>query len=127
MGTITARKRKDGSVGYMARVRVVRDGEGYHETETFDRRPAAAAWISKRERELSKPGAVITSKNSDPTTLGKVIDRYTEETLKGVGRTKAQVLKAIKNYEIANKINRLAELLPWNWKPMTAVICAEAA
>lgn len=102
MGTITARKRKDGSTGYMARVRVVRDGEAYHETETFDRRPAAAAWISKRERELSKPGAVITSKNSDPTTLGKVIDRYTEETVKGVGRTKAQVLKVIKNYDIAN-------------------------
>ena len=23
-----------------------------------------------------------------------------------------------------HKINRLAELLPWNWKPMTAIICA---
>ncbi|EHS49465.1 integrase family protein [Rhizobium sp. PDO1-076] len=102
MGTITARKRKDGTIGYMARMRVVRDGEAYHETETFDRRPAAAAWLSRRERELSKPGAVITSKNSDPTTLGKVIDRYAEETVKGVGRTKAQVLKAIKNYDIAN-------------------------
>jgi hypothetical protein len=50
MGTITARKRKDGSIAYMARVRVVRDGEAYHETETFDRRPAAAAWISKEQR-----------------------------------------------------------------------------
>lgn len=102
MGTITARKRKDGSIGYMARVRVVRDGESYHETETFDRRPAAAAWISKRERELSKPGAVAKSRNDDPTTLAKVIDRYVEESVKGVGRTKAQVLKAIKEYDIAN-------------------------
>ena len=48
MGTITARKRKDGSVGYMARVRVMRDGVTYHETDTFDRRPAAVAWMKKR-------------------------------------------------------------------------------
>ena len=26
-----------------------------------------------------------------------------------------------------HKINRLAELLPWNWKPTAAIICAEAA
>jgi hypothetical protein len=43
MSAITARKREDGSIGYMARARVVRDGEAYHETETIDRRPAAAA------------------------------------------------------------------------------------
>jgi integrase len=102
MGTISARKRKDGSVAYRARVRVMQDGVTYHETETFDRRPAAAAWISKRERELSKPGAVARSKNDDPTTLAKVIDRYTEDTIKDIGRTKAQVLTAIKNYDIAN-------------------------
>lgn len=102
MGTISARKRKDGSVAYRARVRVMQDGVTYHETETFDRRPAAAAWISKRERELSKPGAVAKSKNDDPTTLAKVIDRYIEETVKEIGRTKAQVLTAIKNYDIAN-------------------------
>lgn len=100
MGTITARKRKDGSVGYRARVRVMRDGVTYHETETFDRRPPAAAWIKKRERELAKPGAVLLAKMDDPT-LAKAIDRYTEESVKKIGRTKAQVLKAIKNYPIA--------------------------
>ena len=26
-----------------------------------------------------------------------------------------------------HKINRLAELLPWNWKPTAAIVCAEAA
>ena len=41
MGTITARKRKDGSVAFVARVRVMRDGVTYHETEPFDRRPTA--------------------------------------------------------------------------------------
>jgi len=101
MGTITARKRKDGSVGYMARVRVMRDGANYHETETFDRRPAAAAWMKKRERELAKPGAMDEVKAADPT-LAKAIDRYTQESIKEIGRTKAQVLRAIKNYPIAD-------------------------
>lgn len=34
--------------------------------------------------------------------MAKVIDRYTEETVKEIGRTKAQVLTAIRSYEIAN-------------------------
>lgn len=101
MGTITARKRKDGSIGYMARVRVMREGVSYHETETFDRRPAATAWIKKRERELAKPGALAGIKAADPT-LAKAIDRYTEESIKEIGRTKAQVLRAIKHYPIAD-------------------------
>ncbi len=100
MGTITARKRKDDSVAFMARVRVMRDGLTYHETETFDRRTAATSWIKKRERELAKPGVITAYKAADPP-LAKVIDRYTEESLKEIGRTKAQVLRAIKNYPIA--------------------------
>lgn len=99
MGTITARKRKDGSVGYRARVRVMREGMTYHETETFDRRPAAAAWMKKRERELARPGAIPAAKLDDPT-LAKAIDRYIEESVKEIGRTKAQVLKAIKKHPI---------------------------
>lgn len=100
MGTITARKRKDDSVAFMARVRVMRDGITYHETETFDRRPAATSWIKKRERELAKPGVITAYKAADPS-LARAIDRYTEESLKEIGRTKAQVLRAIKNYPIA--------------------------
>ncbi len=98
MGTITARKRKDDSVAFMARVRVMRDGVTYHDTETFDRRPVATSWIKKRE--LAKPGAISTFKAADPP-LAKAIDRYTEESLKEIGRTKAQILRAIKNYLIA--------------------------
>ena len=101
MGTITERKRKDGSAAFMARVRVMRDGFAYHETETFDRRPTATSWIKKRERELAKPGVIDEYKAGDPP-LAKAIDRYTEESLKEIGRTKAQVLRAIKNYPIAD-------------------------
>jgi hypothetical protein len=53
----------------MAWVRGVRDDVTYHETETFDRRPAAAAWVSERERELSRTGAVAKYKMMNPATL----------------------------------------------------------
>ena len=78
----------------------MRDGQTYHETETFDRRPAATAWMKQRERELAKPGVIDRVKSADPT-LAKAIDRYTEESIKEIGRTKAQVLKAIKKFSIA--------------------------
>lgn len=35
----------------------------------------------------------------------------------------ADVLDRIQDH----KINHLAELLPWNWVPTTAIVCAEAA
>jgi len=59
MGTITARPRKDGSTAYLAQITISRDGKAVvRENQTFDRRPAAAAWIKKRERELAEPGAL---------------------------------------------------------------------
>jgi hypothetical protein len=60
----------------------------HREAKTFDRRQAAAAWLKRREEELSKPDA---------------IDRYTAESRKKIGRTKAQVLAAIKGYDIADR------------------------
>ena len=71
-------------------------------SRTFDRKQAAAAWLEKRETELAKPGALEREKTPDPT-LASVIDRYTEESVKDIGRTKTQVLRAIKRYDIANQ------------------------
>jgi integrase len=103
MGTIVARKRKNGTTGYHAQLIIKRSGKIAHrETRTFDRKQAAAAWLEKRETELAKPNALERIKASDPT-LASVIDQYTDESLKQIGRTKAQVLRAIKNYDIANK------------------------
>jgi hypothetical protein len=62
---------------------------------------AASAWLEKRETELAKPGAVERQNTPDPK-LAAVIDRYIEESVKEIGRTKAQVLATIKNYEIAD-------------------------
>jgi integrase len=103
MGTVAPRKRSDGSLAYQAQLLIKRAGKIVHrENRTFDRRQAASAWLEKRENELAKPGALERLEAPDPT-LSIVIDRYTDESIKKIGRTKAQVLRAIKNYDLANK------------------------
>ncbi|MGJ5032244.1 site-specific integrase [Bradyrhizobium sp. HKCCYLS2038] len=105
MGTIVERPRKKGGTAYMAKIIIKREGVTVlRETQTFDRRPAAAAWISRREDELSKPGAIERAKISanDPL-LSAVIDQYIAESEKEIGRTKAQVLRTIKTFGIAGK------------------------
>ncbi|KQP34277.1 hypothetical protein ASF27_01570 [Methylobacterium sp. Leaf102] len=102
MGTILPRKRKDGSTGYHAQIVVKRDGLQHRETKTFDRRPAAAAWIAKREHELGQPGALAATKADDPT-LGAAIDRYISDSRRALGKTKAQVLRTIKTFDLAEK------------------------
>ncbi len=95
MGTILARKRKDGTMGYTAMVRVKRGGKVIHsETETFDREQAAKAWMKLRETALAAPGAL--EKTDDPT-LADVIDKYNLDTLRPHGKTKDQVLRTIKD------------------------------
>jgi integrase len=95
MGTITPRKRKDGSIGYTVQIRRKEGGKVvYTEAQTFDREQAAKAWLAKRERELSRPGALESVKQEDPP-LSEAIARYIRESNRDVGRTKAQVLRAI--------------------------------
>jgi integrase len=100
MGTIIERERRDGTIGYTAQI--VRKKAGavvWHESKTFDRRPAATAWLARREAELESPGAM--DRRDDPK-LGEIIDRYIAESKKQIGRTKAQVLATIKKYDIAD-------------------------
>jgi len=57
VGTITPRKREDGSIGHTAQIRLKKGGQVvYTEAKTFDRAPAAKAWLDKRERKLAQPG-----------------------------------------------------------------------
>jgi integrase len=95
MGTIVLRKRKNGSQAY--RAQIVRKQGGkivYRETQTFDRKQAAKAWLDRRETELREPGALAVSLKDPP--LRDVIDRYIRESAK-IGRTKKQVLRTIKD------------------------------
>lgn len=102
MGTILARKRKDGTMGYTAVVRVKRSGKVIHsQTQTFDREQAAKAWLKLRETELAVPGAL--EKTEDPT-LAKVIEKYNKDTMRPHGKTKDQVLRSIKDSSLGEML-----------------------
>jgi hypothetical protein len=97
MGTIIGRSRKDGSKAFTAQIVIKKDGVVHREAQTFDRKPAANAWIVKREAELKRPGGL--ERKEDPT-LAAVIDRYIAESKNVVHGTKAQVFKTLKNSDL---------------------------
>ena len=100
MGTILPRKRKDGTTGFTALITLKQNGKIAHrEAKTFDRRQAANAWMERRETELRQPGGL--DRREDPK-LGGVIDKYITESKREIGRTKSQVLRTIKSYDIAD-------------------------
>jgi len=102
MGTIRERVRKDGSVAYLAQIVLKRKGKPtYREAETFDRRSEAVAYLKVREPELKSEGGVERARTRG-ITLGAAIDIYVKESRKEIGRTKAQVLEAIKRYDIGD-------------------------
>lgn len=102
MGTIVSRKRKNGTTAYMAKIIIKREGEVVHrESQTFDRKPAAAAWMANREAALTEPGT-IEALTAARHTLADAIDKYVE-THTGMGRTKEQVLRSLRDMPIAAK------------------------
>jgi integrase len=100
MGSIIGRTRKDGTTAYLAQILLKSKGKIVHrEHQTFDRKQAAKAWLARRETELSETGGIDGSKD---VKLADVIDRYVRESEREIGRTKAQVLAKIKEFEIAD-------------------------
>ena len=109
MGTIVKRSRKDGSVAWLAQIVIKRGGRILlRENKTFERRSTASAWLKQREEQLGQPGALESELEAKPNDnripkLSDAIDRYIRESNKKIGRTKTQVLKSIKDYDIADK------------------------
>lgn len=102
MGTIRERVRKDGSKAYLAQIIIRRKGrDTYREVATFNRRSEAAAFLKQREPELKSEGGIERA-ISRGVTVGGLIGKYVSESRKGIGRTKAQVLEAIKRYDLAD-------------------------
>ena len=57
MGTITVRKRKDGSTGYTAQIRIVQKGVTvYQESQTFDRKATLRPGSSVSKLKWPSPG-----------------------------------------------------------------------
>lgn len=101
MGSITQRKRKDGSMAYLAQIVIKQDGEVVHrENKTFPAKREAAGWIARREDELTRNSAPLIGGRARDVTLGEAIDRYIRESVKQIGRTKAQVLRSIKAHSL---------------------------
>jgi integrase len=99
MGTIVGRTRKDGTTAYLAQIILKRKGQIIlRESQTFDRKQAAKAWLARRETELADG---VPDRRMD-VVLAEVIDRYVRESEREIGRTKAQVLAKIKEFPVAN-------------------------
>lgn len=101
MGTISERKSANRKPRLTAQIRIKKGGKIVHsEAETWETRAKAETWLKKREKELAHPGAIERAKVPS-VTLAHVIDTYLAETIKAIGKTKAQVLRSIKSYDIA--------------------------
>lgn len=58
MGTITSRKRADGSLAYTAQIRLMENGTFIHsESQTFSRKVLANEWLRRREYEIEQERA----------------------------------------------------------------------
>ncbi|MGE8219825.1 MAG: tyrosine-type recombinase/integrase [Stenotrophomonas acidaminiphila] len=105
MGSILTRRRKSGSLGYTAIIRIKRDGKTVvSESATFDRRQLANEWMRRREAELDQQRA-----RGEPigkaATLAELLEWYGKDIkeLTPWGRTKEADLKRLASYEIAKK------------------------
>lgn len=103
MGTIVERRSRAGKITYSAQISIMRSGAIAHrESKTFRDRKMATGWLEKREAELAKPGGMAAAKIGKET-LADAIDKYVSTSRKEMGKTKAQVLEALKGYPIAEK------------------------
>jgi len=111
MGTITARELANGKTAYRAEV-VIKEGGRvvYRRSRSFERRSTAQAWMDRHEREMRKPGAIEAARLEavpQTATLAEVITDYVRDHVR-IGRTKAQVLRAITALPIAAR--RVSEI-----------------
>ena len=105
MGSILSRRRKNGSLGYTAIIRLKRDGKTVvSESATFDRRQLANEWMRRRESELDQQRA-----RGEPlgkgSTVAELLTWYGEsiKELTPWGRTKEADLRRLAGYDISKK------------------------
>lgn len=105
MGTITARRRADGSTGYTAQIRLKHEGRIIHsEAETFSTRTLAKEWLARREAALEGQRA-----RGEPPgkrmTLGQLVSWYEgrERPDQPWGRSKRADLARLKTGDLRDR------------------------
>jgi integrase len=104
MATILPRRRADGTIGYMATIRLHSKKNLVHrETKTFSRRAAAEKWARAREVELEDPSALIRACAGD-VTLASLIRWYIEnfQHISKWQRTKQSQLRFLEKHPIGS-------------------------
>ena len=112
MGSITERKSKRGGPStWCAQIRISKDRQVVLSiSQTFEREAAARTWLTKKERELAKPGGLeraieaASMGAAGRPTLRVAIERSITESNKEIRKTKAQVLRSICEDKIADMI-----------------------
>lgn len=97
MGTITQRKRADGTSVFSAQIRIKKDGIVVHsEAQSFSRKQLATEWLRRRETELQAQRA-RGEPYSTTLTVGDLIDDYRKaaEGITDWGRSKAADIKRL--------------------------------
>lgn len=109
MGTISKRKRADGTEAYTAQIRLKENGVIVHtEAQTFTKKALAQVWLTKREASLQEARA-RGELGRDKVTVGDLLDYYVQQA-KGVtdwGRSKTSDIKRLRECGLANKDARL--------------------
>jgi integrase len=83
---------------YTAQIRLKRAGKVVHsESKTFERKATAQKWMTSREADLQRPGAL--NAGPDPS-LSTVINKYLDESAGPMGKTKRRTLEAMAAAEI---------------------------
>jgi len=99
MGTIVERKSKSGT---KHRALVIKKKEGevvFSKSATFSRKTAANAWIKKVEKDFD--AGKLTNRQIQ-TTVSELIDKVIDTQRKQMGKTKSQVLKTIKLFDVTD-------------------------
>lgn len=99
------RRRKDGTPGFTASIRLKRNGQVIHsESETFSRKQLAQEWMRRREAELDQLRA-RGQLNGSKLTLGDLVQWYRDTVGPSAawGRSKDADLRRIQRYDIAGR------------------------
>jgi hypothetical protein len=104
MATIRARRRRDGSLAYLAEVRIKRNGRLRRESKTFERREQATEWATKVEKQLSAEEADRQQhRHLHGGSLRRILRKYRKDVsdVRPMGRSKTTHIKFLEKMPLA--------------------------